>query len=117
MRLKILFLFAGLVLSAATAAGETAPVEYVGRSVCTECHESQAVQWSGSHHDLAMQPATVETVQGNFDDASLTQYGVTPSFYKKDGRFMVKTEGPDGKLQNFEIKYTFGVEPLQQYLI
>jgi Flp pilus assembly protein TadD len=117
MRLKILCLFAGLVLSAAIAAGETAPVEYVGRSVCTGCHESQAVQWSGSHHDLAMQPATAETVLGDFDDAGLTQYGVTSSFYKKDGRFMVKTEGADGKLQDFEIKYTFGVQPLQQYLI
>jgi hypothetical protein len=117
MRLKVLFLFAGLLLSTATGAGETVPVETVGRSVCAECHESQLVQWSGSHHDLAMQPATSETVLGDFDNASVSQFGVTSSFYKKDGRFMVKTEGADGKLQDFEIKYTFGVEPLQQYLI
>ena len=29
--------------------------------------------------------------------------------------FMVRTEGPDGKLHDYEIKYTFGVTPLQQY--
>ena len=30
---------------------------------------------------------------------------------------MVRTDGPDGKLADFEIKYTFGVKPLQQYLV
>jgi len=75
------------------------------------------VQWTGSHHDLAMQPATAESVLGNFDDASLTHFGVTTSFYNKDGRFMVRAEGPDGTLEDYEIRYTFGVEPLQQYLI
>jgi predicted CXXCH cytochrome family protein len=30
---------------------------------------------------------------------------------------MVRTDGPDGKLADFEINYTFGVWPLQQYLI
>jgi cytochrome c553 len=64
-----------------------------------------------------MQPASGETVLGDFDNASLNQFGVTSSFYMKDGKFMVRTEGTDGKLQDYEIKYTFGVEPLQQYLI
>ena len=30
---------------------------------------------------------------------------------------MVRTDGPDGKLHDYEIKYTFGVMPLQQYLV
>jgi predicted CXXCH cytochrome family protein len=30
---------------------------------------------------------------------------------------MVRTDGPDGKLTDYEIAYTFGVYPLQQYLI
>ncbi len=30
---------------------------------------------------------------------------------------MVRTDGPDGKLADYEIAYTFGVFPLQQYLI
>lgn len=64
-----------------------------------------------------MQPATAATVLGDFNDASLTHFGVTSSFFKKDGRFMVRTGGPDGKLQDYMVKYTFGVTPLQQYLI
>ena len=31
--------------------------------------------------------------------------------------FFVHTDGADGKLADFEIRYTFGVTPLQQYLI
>ena len=38
-------------------------------------------------------------------------------FFRKDGKFLVETDGPDGKLATFEVKYTFGVYPLQQYLI
>jgi len=30
---------------------------------------------------------------------------------------MVQTDGPDGKLHDYEISYTFGIYPLQQYMI
>ena len=117
MHPKLVWFLSWLILSEAVMAGATAPVEYVGRSVCAECHVEEAVQWAGSHHDLAMQPATAATVLGDFNDASLTHFGVTSSFFKKDGSFMVRTGGPDGKLQDYMVKYTFGVTPLQQYLI
>ena len=64
-----------------------------------------------------MQIADAKTVRGNFRDASLTNFGITSRFSKRDGKFFVRTEGPDGKLGTFEVKYTFGVDPLQQYLI
>jgi cytochrome c553 len=117
MHFKILFFFAGLGLFDLALADIAAPADYVGRSACSECHEAEEQQWTGSHHDLAMQPATAETVLGDFADASLTQFGVTSSFYKKADKFMVRTEGADGKLQDYQIKYVFGVDPLQQYLI
>jgi len=114
MNIKFIALLAGLALFASGTAGAA---QFVGRSVCADCHADQVALWSGSHHDLAMQPATVETVLGDFDNVSLTHYGVQSSFYRKDDKFMVRTEGADGKLQDYEIKYTFGVDPLQQYLI
>ena len=46
-----------------------------------------------------------------------TIIGVRSRFFRKDGKFFVETDGPDGKLATFEVKYTFGVDPLQQYLI
>ena len=91
--------------------------DFVGVSVCKGCHEKSFDNWQGSHHDLAMQPATSRSVLGDFDNASFTQYGVTSVFYKQGGRFFVKTEGESGQLQEFEIGYAFGFYPLQQYLI
>ena len=64
-----------------------------------------------------MQHATAETVRGDFNDAKFTFDGVTSSFFRRDGKFFVRTDGPDGKLADFEVKYTFGLEPLQQYLV
>jgi len=64
-----------------------------------------------------MQEATEQTVVGRFDGARFTQAGVSTAFSRRDGHFVVRTDGPDGKPRDFEIKYTFGVYPLQQYLI
>ena len=102
------------------AASPTQPAgapTFVGSVACGGCHEGEMAAWRGSHHDLAMQEATSETVLGDFDDASFTQAGVTSRFFKRDGGFFVNTDGPDGRLDDFEIRYTFGVYPLQQYLI
>lgn len=63
-----------------------------------------------------MQEATPDTVLGDFD-TSFTQFGVTSRFFTRDGRYFVNTEGADGELADFEIAYTFGVVPLQQYLV
>ncbi len=90
---------------------------YVGAKVCKTCHESEFRAWAGSHHDLAMQEATAASVLGNFADARFLHQGVESSFFKRGDRFMVRTDGPDGKLVDYEIAYTFGVYPLQQYLI
>jgi predicted CXXCH cytochrome family protein len=64
-----------------------------------------------------MQPATADTVLGAFDGREHTSFGVTTRFFERHGRFHVRTEGADGRPADFEILYTFGVEPLQQYLI
>jgi len=91
--------------------------DYVGGKVCGQCHAKAYEAWRGSHHDLAMQEADARTVLGNFDNAKFTYAGVTSTFFKRDGRYHVRTDGPDGKLADYAIKYTFGVAPLQQYLI
>jgi predicted CXXCH cytochrome family protein len=64
-----------------------------------------------------MQEAGQRTVLGDFRDRRFTHGAVTSTFFRRDGRFMVRTDGPDGKLADFEIKYTLGVTPLQQYLV
>ncbi len=90
---------------------------FVDDHACARCHEAAYREWSGSHHDQAMQPADEKTVLGDFNDARITHFGVTSRFFKRGGKFFVNTEGPDGKPADFEIKHTFGVDPLQQYLV
>jgi len=64
-----------------------------------------------------MQKASAETVLGDFNDAAFKYGDIASRFFKRDGKFMVRTDGPDGKPSDYEIKYTFGWTPLQQYLI
>lgn len=96
---------------------QAAEPRYVGGDACTSCHAAQTQLWSQSHHDLAMQEATSATVLGDFGDTVFTYAGVTSTFFERDGRFIVRTDGPDGELHDYEVAYTFGVAPLQQYLI
>ena len=95
----------------------TSSPNYVGEAVCAGCHAKEAEAWSGSHHALAMQRSNDKTVLGNFNDAQFTNGTVTSSFHKKDAKYYVRTEGPDGQLQDYELPYTFGYFPLQQYLV
>jgi Tfp pilus assembly protein PilF len=91
--------------------------QFVGAQACIECHKLEYDLWNGSHHDLAMDHATEGTVLGDFNDAVFEHQGRTHKFYKRDGRFFVYTDGPDGKMAEFEVLYTFGWTPLQQYLV
>jgi tetratricopeptide (TPR) repeat protein len=126
----LVFLLAGVALWwTQRPAGLTPPVPhverqpaaaaptYVGREVCVECHAGQNRLWQGSQHDLAMQKADAATVLGDFGDTDFVYNGITSRFYRQDGRFMVRTDGPDGSLHDYPISYTFGVSPLQQYLV
>jgi hypothetical protein len=99
-----------------------APVEretatFVGRQACASCHAEQDRLWRGSDHDLAMQVADEQSMLGDFGDPTFTHRGITTRFFRRDGKFFARTEGPDGRLQDFPIAYAFGVRPLQQYLI
>jgi predicted CXXCH cytochrome family protein len=90
---------------------------YVGRNRCIECHQRQGDLWHGSHHDLAMDKATSQTVLGDFNDVQLEHFGITSRMFREGEKFMVNTEGPDGELQDFQVRYVLGVEPLQQYMV
>jgi tetratricopeptide (TPR) repeat protein len=121
--LHAFLLAAGIACAVASGgyAGAQAPARpaagYVGTAACAGCHPKEHDAWRGSHHDRAMEEANEKTVLGNFADARFAYAGVTTRFFRRDGRFFVNTDGPDGKLADFEIRYTFGVYPLQQYLI
>jgi tetratricopeptide (TPR) repeat protein len=89
----------------------------VGTERCAGCHPAEAERWRGSHHDRAMEEATPASVLGDFGDARLEHFGVVSRFRRLGDRFVVTTEGPEGVPADFEVAYTFGVDPLQQYLV
>ncbi len=100
----------------AAPVAQAAP-SFVGSEACAGCHAKETDAWRGSQHARAMQKADERTVLGDFADRAFTHAGVISTFFKRDGKFFVRTDGPDGKLADYEVKYTFGVEPLQQYLV
>ena len=91
--------------------------QFVGGKECISCHQREYELWKGSNHDNAMDIATDRTVLGNFDNVEVELFGKKHKFYKRDGKFFVYTNGIGGKMSEFRITYTFGIRPLQQYLI
>lgn len=90
---------------------------YIGRDTCAECHAAETHAFIGSHHDRAMDRANEDTVLGDFNDVTFVNDGVQSRMYRDGKRFMVHTEGPTGEMEDYEVKYVFGVEPLQQYMV
>jgi len=99
------------------SAPKNAQATYVGRQTCAQCHQAESQLWTGSPHDRALELATPQTVLGDFDNQELTYQGVTSRMFRRDGKYFMRTDGADGKLADFEVKYVIGYDPLQQYMV
>ncbi len=108
---------AGVYAVGSAGDAPTPAARYVGAQACAACHQSEYQAWQGSHHALAMQHATPATVLAPFKGERLTENGITSVFSQRDGRFYVRTDGPDGRMQEFEVTHILGLAPLQQYLV
>jgi predicted CXXCH cytochrome family protein len=95
----------------------TSPPAFVTSRNCKACHQGEYRAWKKSHHSWALRPPTPENVLGNFDDATFEHHGVRSRFFKRGEKYFIETDFTGDKNQEFEIKYTVGVEPLQQYLV
>lgn len=111
-----ILLIVSMLATFASVPGNTEPT-FMGSEACVACHREEAADWRESHHDLAMQEATPETVLGDFNDATFTYAGTTSRFYRQGGTFWVRTDNGEGELQDFPVSYVFGVYPLQQLLL
>jgi predicted CXXCH cytochrome family protein len=93
------------------------PATMVDEQQCQGCHTEQVKDWQGSHHQLAMQAANTETMLGDFNNVTFKAEKDTTRFSRKGDEFWVNTPGIDGKNADFKVAYTFGIAPLQQYLL
>ena len=85
-------------------------------SDCAGCHAEEVRQWSDSQHAAAMAPATPDTVAGNFSGGRFSDSAVRASFQRENDRYVIRVQ-EGGDTREWQVKYTFGVYPLQQYLI
>ena len=91
--------------------------KFVGSVSCNACHQEQFKDWQNSHHDQAMKIADSTTILADFNNTRFVNHNVKSTFFKKEGVYYVNLEGPDGAFQDYKIVYTFGITPLQQYII
>ncbi len=99
------------------AAGTEPRADFVSDRICAGCHQSAFEAWRGSHHDQAMQVASENTVLGDFDDSRFEQFGEITRFFRCEGAYLFNTRAADGTRRDYRARYTFGVDPLQQYLL
>jgi len=93
------------------------PAQFAGSAACASCHASEAAAWRSSQHAVSMQIARGKAVLGDFDSARFTNDAVNFTFFRRGDRYFVNTAGPDGVPHDYEIRWTFGVYPLQQYIV
>jgi predicted CXXCH cytochrome family protein len=110
-----------LLLAACGRSGTPAPppaaaaARYVGAAACAGCHAAATTAWQASQHAHAMQAAGPDSVLGRFDGKA--PRGIPASFSRSAAGYAVHTAGSDGRPGDFAVAYSFGVEPLQQYLV
>ncbi|MEO1245237.1 MAG: tetratricopeptide repeat protein [Pseudomonadota bacterium] len=97
--------------------GQPLAPAYVGSENCGDCHTTEFEQWQGSHHELAMQEASRASMLGDFSGRVIEHSGSKVSMYSRDDRFFYGERTAEGEQREFEITHTFGVYPLQQYLV
>jgi tetratricopeptide (TPR) repeat protein len=111
-----------LLLVACTKQSETQPpspvsARFTGSDACASCHADEFAAWQGSHHELAMQHASADTVLGDFSGVRFDYFGEPSRFFRDGEAFKVETLDAAGVPQVYVVEYVFGLEPLQQYLV
>jgi hypothetical protein len=112
-----MWLLASALALITTIAHAGEPPSYVGRATCAQCHAAADATWSGSHHAGALAPADAKSVKGDFEGAVFDDKNAWARFFRRDDRFFVRTRGADDEIHDYRVRYTIGVEPLQQYLL
>lgn len=101
-----------LLLSISSACFQTSASE----QNCISCHQQQVSDWQKSDHAKAMAVANESNILANFDQVTTSHYSQKAYFYRKQDKYLIDLTEQD-KTSTYEVKYTFGHYPLQQYLV
>jgi predicted CXXCH cytochrome family protein len=108
--LQILLLLAALPLEGQSHR------EYVGAQACAKCHATAAHESAASLHGKMLQPATQQSVEGNFGAGHLDLHGATYSVERADGKFYVTESELSGKPWKHQVDFALGSRRVQHYL-
>jgi predicted CXXCH cytochrome family protein len=120
-KIKLLAVLITVILLLYRCSNKTTPqagtAVYVGSDKCMSCHQKEAALFKTSDHYHAMDTVSAATVRGNFNNAQFIYHGDTAFFYQRGAQYFVKTTDSTGVKKEFLVRYTFGWQPLQQYLV
>ena len=91
--------------------------DFVGAEVCGTCHKNELTQWQKSDHFHAMQIADAENVLGDFNNTEVVFHNIKTRFFRQENKHFIETLSQTDKTETFEVLYSFGHRPLQQYLV
>ena len=111
--MKLLLL---LILFSCQKKQVTSKPTYIGSNKCIDCHSTQFKEWKESHHFFSMNEASPKYVKGNFN-TTFTYNKIKYKFTQENNSYFIHADDENGKIKKYPVKYTFGTEPLQQYLI
>jgi|TARA_B100000315_G_scaffold220027_1_gene222386 predicted CXXCH cytochrome family protein len=89
----------------------------VGNTSCENCHQQEFQQWLGSDHEKSMQVVSANSVLGNFANITVSFHDIESRLYTSDNQYFIDTLDEAGQPATYQVKYTFGHDPLQQYLV
>ncbi|MEW6735161.1 MAG: HEAT repeat domain-containing protein [Acidobacteriota bacterium] len=89
---------------------------YAGRERCMVCHQTEHEGWQHSFHSRAMEPATEQTVLGDFRKVRFDREGTTAEMFSANSKFFMKARARDNSLDSYPVTYTFGAKHMQDYL-
>lgn len=117
------------LLVAFVACGERAPgpgpraglqlgeARYVGSEACRACHAEAFAEWEHSDHAFAMRHPSPESVLGDFAGAVLEEGGEAWRFERRGEEYWIGVSDRGGESADYPVAYTFGRDPLQQFLV
>ncbi|MCH2159657.1 MAG: tetratricopeptide repeat protein [Oleiphilaceae bacterium] len=110
--------FIGLFLCLmSTSAFAKDPTLLISESqTCVACHKKEVNAWRSSHHAKAMGKANSKNILGNFEDARLSYEGKLVKFTLEAEKYYIEMPNLSGVMKKYQVLYTFGFDPLQQYM-
>ncbi len=89
---------------------------FAGSETCTSCHEKAHAKWDQSRHSKMVQPATLESVKGDFSRGTVRLQDGDYELRVKDGKFFITESYFEDRRQEHQIDYTLGNRRIQHYL-